>query len=337
MTGAIFAQICHILQLDISTIRQLPQAVAGAPTGFASYANLMMLQTFRGQSALDLTTGNEAVGVKALRGPTIPPNRSVERDNVALFWGLLPARGLEGYLRKLVQNIFAKELRMASIDVYQVDVSSAFVEFRSPTILEAFFSGVNKSLSITAGTEDEFPLKAARFEAYERVCRSPLATKELAMAADLLQINEVLAFTADQIHRIESPPEVKHVVGQSSSTPVYEGQTAIVDSNVGFEVGSLEEVVSIVEEEVTAQVDRRENVVDGEAEPNLLHERNIGSTTSGEAALDGLEKDNKGQYATAVDSSNRIKEDSEKDFSDVRALKKRKSDYDVDERGGSSL
>ncbi|CAM6106387.1 unnamed protein product [Calypogeia fissa] len=352
MTGAVFAQICHMLQVDIGTIRQLAHAAAGASMGFASYANLMMLQTFRGQAALDLTTGNEAVGIKAPRGPTIPPFRLAERDNVALFWGLLPARGIEGYLRKIVVNIFAKEKRMASIDIYPVDGSSAFVEFRSSAILEAFFKAVeavvvSKSSSTGVGTEDEFPLKAARFEAYERICRSPLATQSLGMAADLLEVNQVRADTIARHYSSDSPTGVALVVGQRVPNSVIASEGQI--PNAALEFGSWEEGLATPSEEGPQQSDGLSMSGDTQTKQQIL-EPNINaecSTSGGGSYLGGRDVEvlfdtdmkSKGKDCSDGEISCRkgTRHGSDEDYSNIRTPKRPKSALGADDRGGLDL
>ncbi|BFI40227.1 poly(A)-specific ribonuclease [Marchantia polymorpha subsp. ruderalis] len=194
MTGSVFAQICHLLQVDTATIRSLPQAAMSqvdSRLGFASYTNLLMLQTFKGQLALDLRTGKEALGDRAPRGPQSPPYRLLNRENVVLVWGL-PSKIQDPILRKMVQNVFSKEKRLANVEIICVDESSAFVEFRSAAILEAFMRAFEVALSDSSNSEallDLRDFKVARFAAYERICRSPLSTETLGISADLLKIS----------------------------------------------------------------------------------------------------------------------------------------------------
>ncbi|KAL3679542.1 hypothetical protein R1sor_022498 [Riccia sorocarpa] len=208
MTGAIFAQICHLLRVDPATLRSLAQiskSPAAARTGFASYANLLMLQSYKGQLALDLRTGAEALGDLAPRGPQTPPYRLLNRENVILVWGV-PSKIQEHTLRKMVQNVLSKEKRLANVSIVSVDESSAFVEFRSAAIVDTFLRAFEAALVNNSNSDSLLDLrdfKIARFAAYEHICRSPLSTETLAISADLLRMSHFSDSPAEKHSRVE--------------------------------------------------------------------------------------------------------------------------------------
>ncbi|KAL2613445.1 hypothetical protein R1flu_025137 [Riccia fluitans] len=208
MTGAIFAQICHLLRVDLATLRSLTEnamSKTSSRSGFASYANLLMLQTYKGQLALDLRTGTEALGDRAPRGPQAPHYRLLNRENVVLVWGV-PSKIQEHILKKMVQNVFAKEKRLANVSIVYVDESSAFVEFRSAQIVEAFMRAFEAALVNNWDPDSLLDLrdfKIAKFAAYERICRSPLSTETLGISADLLRIGHFDELMAVKKNRVE--------------------------------------------------------------------------------------------------------------------------------------
>lgn len=104
MTGAVFAQVCHLLQIDVATIRNLPQAVKQGDAALASYANLLALG-WVGIMALDLSSGKQATGVKAFHAHQLPANHHSDNSTVALVWGF-PAGSREQDL--LIQKWFRK-------------------------------------------------------------------------------------------------------------------------------------------------------------------------------------------------------------------------------------
>jgi poly(A)-specific ribonuclease len=111
MTGAVFAQACHLLQIDVATIRNLPQAVKQGDAGLASYANLLALG-WVGNMALDLISGKQATGVKAFHAHQLPANRHLDNSTVALVWGF-PAGSREQDLLKMVRQMFKPERHWA--------------------------------------------------------------------------------------------------------------------------------------------------------------------------------------------------------------------------------
>lgn len=178
-----FAQACHLLQVDAATVQKLPEAVKAGEQGFASYANLLALG-WVGNMVLDLATGKEATGVKALRGPTSSADRHPEHSTVALVWGF-PSSNNEAEVRLLVQRVFNAERKFPPADVTIVDDSSAFVHFRDPHHMLQFLrlmQGPHISDSIPPS------FRAAPYHAYEHLCRSPLTSERLADSADILQL-----------------------------------------------------------------------------------------------------------------------------------------------------
>jgi len=179
----VFAQACHLLQIDAATVQKLPEAVKAGEQGFASYANLLALGWI-GNMVLDLATGKEATGVKALRGPTSSAGRHPEHSTVALVWGF-PSGSDEALIRLLVQRVFNAEGNFPPLDATIVDDSSAFVHFRDPCHMLQFFrlmQGPRVSDSIPTS------FRAAPYHAYEHLCRSPLTSERLADSADILQL-----------------------------------------------------------------------------------------------------------------------------------------------------
>ncbi|CAK9195023.1 unnamed protein product [Sphagnum troendelagicum] len=184
MTGAVFAQACHLLQIDVSTIRNLPQAVKDGDAGLASFVNLLALG-WVGNMALDLTSGKEATGVKAFRGPHPPANRHSSNSTVVLVWGF-PAGSEEHDLRRIVQEVFKQDRPGPPLDVILVDKSAAFIKFREPAVMRQFFQLIQDQKTASTDPTISPDLRAAPYEAYECLCKSPLSTELLADSAHIL-------------------------------------------------------------------------------------------------------------------------------------------------------
>ncbi|CAK9206078.1 unnamed protein product [Sphagnum jensenii] len=188
MTGAVFAQACHLLQVDVSTIRNLPQAVKEGDAGLASYTNVLALG-WVGNMALDLSSGKEAAGVKAFCSPHPHANRRTDISTVALVWGF-PAGCQERDLQRIVQNVFKPGERGPPVEVTLVDNSSAFIEFRNSVVMHQFFQLLQGPKTPTTHTSCSPDLRAAPYEAYERLCKSPLSTELLADSAQILCLDQ---------------------------------------------------------------------------------------------------------------------------------------------------
>lgn len=134
---------------------------------------------------LDLTTGKEATGVKALRGPTSPADRHPEHSTTALVWGF-PSGSNEHEVRLLVQRVFNAERRFPPAVVTIVDDSAAFVHFKDPRHMLQFLRLMQGPVSEAAAVPPSF--RAAPYHAFEHLCRSPLTLERLADAADILQL-----------------------------------------------------------------------------------------------------------------------------------------------------
>ncbi|KAG0616179.1 hypothetical protein M758_5G096300 [Ceratodon purpureus] len=191
MTGSVFAQACHLLQVDAATIQRLPEAVKLGEQGFASYANLLALG-WVGNMVLDLTTGKEATGVKALRGPTPPADRHLEHSTVALVWGF-PSGSNEAEVRLIVQRVFNAERKFPPADITIVDESSAFVHFKDPRHMHQFLRLMQGPRTVSEPAVNSVPasFRAAPYQAYEHLCRSPLTSERLAESADILQLERI--------------------------------------------------------------------------------------------------------------------------------------------------
>lgn len=183
-----FAQACHLLQVDSATIQRLPEAVKAGEQGFASYANLLALG-WVGNMVLDLATGKEATGVKALRGPTPSVDRHPEHSTVALVWGFSSGSN-ESEVRLLVQRVFNAERKFPPADITIVDESSAFVHFRDPRHMLQFLRLMQGPRNVSEPAVNSVPasFRAAPYQAYEHLCRSPLTSERLAESADILQL-----------------------------------------------------------------------------------------------------------------------------------------------------
>lgn len=186
--GSVFAQACHLLQVDAATIQKLPAAVKAGEQGFASYANLLALG-WVGNMVLDLATGKEAIGVKALRSTTSSADRHPEHSTVALVWGF-PSGSNESEVRLLVQRVFNAERKFPPADITIVDETSAFVHFRDPRHMLQFLRLMQgpRDVSEPAGNSVPACFRAAPYQAYEHLCRSPLTSERLAESADILQL-----------------------------------------------------------------------------------------------------------------------------------------------------
>lgn len=184
MTGSVFAQACHLLHVDAATIRKIPDAVKVGEQGFASYANLLALG-WVGNMVLDLTTGKEATGVKALRGPTSSADRHPEHSTVALVWGF-PSGSNEFEIRLIVQRVFNAERKFPPADITIIDESSAFVHFRDSRHMHQFLR-LMQGPRISDAIPTSF--RAAPYQAYEVLCRSPLTTERLVDSANILLLD----------------------------------------------------------------------------------------------------------------------------------------------------
>lgn len=179
-----FAQACHLLHVDAATIRKIPDAVKVGEQGFASYANLLALG-WVGNMVLDLTTGKEATGVKALRGPTSSADRHPEHSTVALVWGF-PSGSNEFEIRLIVQRVFNAERKFPPADITIIDESSAFVHFRDSRHMHQFLR-LMQGPRISDAIPTSF--RAAPYQAYEVLCRSPLTTERLVDSANILLLD----------------------------------------------------------------------------------------------------------------------------------------------------
>ncbi|CAK9196479.1 unnamed protein product [Sphagnum troendelagicum] len=185
MTGAVFAQACHLLQIDVATIRNLPQAVKQGDAGLASYVNLLALG-WVGNMALDLSSGKQATGVKAFHAHQLPANYHSDNSTVALVWGF-PVGSQEQDLLKVVQKMFKPERHGLRLEITLVD-NSAFIEFRNPAVMQQFFQILQ--VPKTAHKSISSDLRAAPFEAYEYLCKPPLSTELLADSAHILGLDQ---------------------------------------------------------------------------------------------------------------------------------------------------
>ncbi|KAJ7562335.1 hypothetical protein O6H91_03G065000 [Diphasiastrum complanatum] len=190
MTGAVFAQLCHFLKIDATSIRSLPEQVKLGEMGLASYTNLLYLG-WVGQLVLDLTTGEEATGIKALRGRAMHRQNSYH-ENVVLIWGNDSLGTVQG-LQKQLKDWFIDTAYRPDVNIVLLDKRSAFLVFTCEQFAEELVSTYTNS--INSGTpQSSFAAKliasgmrVARFERYERLCRSPLSTQTLAESAEALE------------------------------------------------------------------------------------------------------------------------------------------------------
>lgn len=65
-----FAQVCHLLQVDVATNCNLPKVIKTREHGLASYANILAMGRVSNM-ALDLATREDVACVKPLQGPLI--------------------------------------------------------------------------------------------------------------------------------------------------------------------------------------------------------------------------------------------------------------------------
>lgn len=184
-----FAQACHLLQIDAATIRNLPKGVKAGEQGLANYAN-MLAMGWVGSMALDLVTGRDAEGVKALQGPHHLANRQHEHSCVALVWGF-PLGSKENEIRAMVQKVFNPDRQYPRMDVVPVDESSAFVDFRNPFLVHQFLELMLQS--INSREKGSQCLRAAPYDAYEYLCKTPLTSEHLADSASILQLDHLFS------------------------------------------------------------------------------------------------------------------------------------------------
>lgn len=228
LAGAIFAQACHLLQIDAPTIRKLPQAVKAGEPGLASYSNLLVMG-WVGSMSLDLTTGKEATGVKVLKGAHPPKRGQYEYSRVALLWGF-PLGSKDHNLRRIVQRFFHPEKPgpFPSLHITIVDESSAFVEFKEPQLMHQFLQLMQKPKSAEAEEVILQGLRAAPYEAYQHLCRSPLTTERLADSANILRLDNYFREISSTVEWSPSAPN-EHADALEVSEPRSDEQVVIVD------------------------------------------------------------------------------------------------------------
>lgn len=236
MTGSVFAQACHLLQVDAATIQRLPEAVKAGEQGFASYANLLALG-WVGNMVLDLTTGKEATGVKALRDPAPTADRHPEHSTVALVWGF-PSGSYESEVRLLVQRVFNAERKFPPADITLLDESSAFVHFRDPSHMLQFFRLMQGPRTVS---EPAVPasFRAAPYQAYEHLCRSPLTSERLAESADILQLERLSPLQTSVDTLVNDILHGKGIEGTVAPHEPHEADHAKEETESGSRIGVL--------------------------------------------------------------------------------------------------
>lgn len=234
--GSVFAQACHLLQVDAATIQRLPEAVKAGEQGFASYANLLALG-WVGNMVLDLTTGKEATGVKSLRGPATSADRHPEHSTVALVWGF-PSGSNESEVRLVVQRVFNAERKFPPADITLLDESSAFVHFRDHSHMLQFFRLMQGPRTVS---EPAVPasFRAAPYQAYEHLCRSPLTSERLAESADILQLERLSPLQTSVDTLVNDILHGKGIEGTVAPHEPHEADHAKEETESGSRIGVL--------------------------------------------------------------------------------------------------
>lgn len=98
------AQVCHLLQVDVATICNLPKTIKTREHGLASYASILAMGGV-GNMALGLATGVDVASVRSLQGPHFSTHRQHEHFIIALVWGF-PLDNKEYEICTMMQKVF---------------------------------------------------------------------------------------------------------------------------------------------------------------------------------------------------------------------------------------
>eukprot|EP01018_Ginkgo_biloba_P023203 Gb_26782 [translate_table: standard] len=190
MTGCIFAQACHHLDIDFTEIHS-PMELAKADK-LQKYVNLLYLGWING-AVLDLTTGGDATESRPMvQVRKVPKFVSA---NLVIVWGFPIGYGAND-LRGFVSGVVGTASSITGI--FFLDESSAFVRFRNEQDAVDFLHSMEDRMTATS---DSFSVQnplatlleagcisAAGYDIYEQICKSSLSKLFFAEQAEALGI-----------------------------------------------------------------------------------------------------------------------------------------------------
>lgn len=177
LAGCLFAHICNVTNTDPCQIKKL--SVAGVKTGIGRHVNLLcMYDTL--SSVMDLSRGCEVANVAGSQ-------KKLDNSNVILLWGY--PRGTSPVS---LQSAINEALKSSHpVGVFPLDDSSALVQLNHPEAVEQFFVVIQR---LPNCTDSEYPpllaagVRAARFAAYEFLCKYSPSMQRLADCAKHLKL-----------------------------------------------------------------------------------------------------------------------------------------------------
>ncbi|CAN1146803.1 Poly(A)-specific ribonuclease PARN [Linum perenne] len=188
MTGCIFAQACNYLGVDFKL--HSPPLNLALDQKLQKHINCLYLSWVNGDM-VDLSTGKQIQVV----GSKVPNKRfsMIEFENVVLIWRF-PSKFKVREIKECICKVFGA----ASIAcIFQVDESAVLVHFSKPEFVSEFLllketlEGSNDALSALhplSGLLEGGMTRAAGYDTYKEICRSPVSRVLLADSADAIDI-----------------------------------------------------------------------------------------------------------------------------------------------------
>ncbi|XP_038904545.1 poly(A)-specific ribonuclease PARN isoform X2 [Benincasa hispida] len=190
MTGCVFAQACNLIGIDFALRSPSENLVDNEK--LQQHVNHLYLSWASGD-IIDLSTGKRVTG--SLRSNTSKKHQAnILFENIVLIWGFptkFNARKIEDCMYKAfgVMNV---------VSVYHLDESAMFVQFAKPEMVSEFLNlkenleRHDDPISVLHPLTELFEARtthAAGYEAYKKICSSPISKLLFADQAEAVGIN----------------------------------------------------------------------------------------------------------------------------------------------------
>ncbi|EFJ28195.1 hypothetical protein SELMODRAFT_451150 [Selaginella moellendorffii] len=198
MTGAIFAQLWRTVVSNPTEFYALSKKILRGTHAISEFSNLLYMG-WAGHFVLDLKTGKEAKGSKALPERESYSARRPASDAAVIVWSQDPV-GSSRQLQKLVKSCFEETQFSSEVEVIPVSENAAFLAFKSLRSSEEFSQALEsiktkrKKLNTIAARLSSSGLEGARFGTFEKLCKSELSTFNIGDA-----IQSINCFSDDEL------------------------------------------------------------------------------------------------------------------------------------------
>lgn len=194
MTGCVFAQACNLIGIDFAL--RSPSENLVDNENLQKHVNHLYLSWASGD-IIDLSTGNRMT--ESLRSNRSKKHQAkISFENIVLIWGF-PTHLNAREIKECISKVFGLT---NVVSVYHLDESAVFVQFAKPEMVSEFLDlkenleRHDDPISVLHPLTKLFEARtthAAGYEAYKKICSSPISKLLFADQAEAVGINQKTA------------------------------------------------------------------------------------------------------------------------------------------------